>query len=109
MPTNDGAYFRGIAVGIPMDGIPAKFKIDSVKERLTGRIRFDEQRADLESVIGESARATEAVQGHVETRLEPIGHTISPLGNAVQRVIGYDAPPETPDCYRHWGCNCRAA
>ncbi len=75
---------------IPLFLVDAELEIQTVEKRVVVRMRLYEQLANLEAVISRAQVLGMTVQRKIETLLEPIGHTISELGDTDQRPVGDD-------------------
>src|ERR1700722_18873384 len=80
-----------------MRAVVAELEIDAVEKSLFCRMRHDKEFAYLESIQHGPFAVGHAVERQVQALLEPIGHPVGPLRNAIERLIG-DKPARETGC-----------
>ena len=78
-------------VRLPVQGVVAELKVCAEKKLAIGRMRPDEEQADLASVNRRATILRDAVERKVKARLEPRGNTVSPFGHTVERLVRYES------------------
>src|SRR5579872_3687814 len=94
VPADDRPDLGRIGSWIPVSGVVTELEIRRIKELAVVRVRDGEQQPDLAAVYRRSAVRREAVQRQVKARLEPIGHTIRPFGDAIEIPVVHKAARE---------------
>src|SRR5271169_1540692 len=91
VPADDRPNLRCKAILVPIRRVVTELEIYAVKKLAIVRVWADEQQAYLQTVNRGAVICRNAVQREIKSRLEPVGHAVGPLGNAVEGFVRDDA------------------